>query len=187
MSIIDGIKSHAKTAKWVGVLLVIAGIVCMFSPLATGAAVATLVGLMLAFGGISLLVLAFRAGSFGPGMMVFLIGALTLVAGIYVMAEPRGALVVLSVFLAMYFAVTGIVEVIYAFRAKPVQGWGWLLFGGLVSLLLGIVMWRQMGVSGAWAVGVLVGIRLLLSGFQLLAIGGAAGRVANAVDEAIGG
>ena len=117
-------------------------------------------------------------------MVVFLIGALTAVAGIYMMSEPGVALVTMGVFLAMYFAVTGIVEIIYALRLKPVQGWGWLLFGGIVSLLLGIMMWRQMPFSGAWAIGVLVGIRLLMSGFELLAMGGAAGDVADAMDEA---
>ena len=184
MSIIDGIRSNAKTARWVGIFLVIAGIVSLFAPLAAGAALATMVGLLLAFGGISLLLLAFRAGSFGHGMVVFLIGALTAVAGIYMMSEPGVALVTMGVFLAMYFAVTGIVEIIYALRLKPVQGWGWLLFGGIVSLLLGIMMWRQMPLSGAWAIGVLVGIRLLMSGFELLAMGGAAGDVADAMDEA---
>mgnify|MGYP001826590244 CR=1 FL=1 len=186
MSIIDGIRSNAKTARWVGIFLVIAGIVSLFAPLAAGAALATMVGLLLAFGGISLLLLAFRAGSFGHGMVVFLIGALTAVAGIYMMSEPGVALVTMGVFLAMYFAVTGIVEIIYALRLKPVQGWGWLLFGGIVSLLLGIMMWRQMPLSGAWAIGVLVGIRLLMSGFELLAMGGAAGDVADAMDEAAG-
>jgi uncharacterized membrane protein HdeD (DUF308 family) len=184
MSIVDGIRSNARTARWVGIFLVIAGIVSLFAPLAAGAALATMVGLLLAFGGVSLLLLAFRAGSFGHGMVVFLIGALTAVAGIYMMAEPGVALVTMGVFLAMYFAVTGIIEIIYALRLKPVQGWGWLLFGGVVSLLLGIMMWRQMPFAGAWAIGVLVGIRLLMSGFELLAIGRAGGYVADAVDDA---
>lgn len=186
MSVIDAIRSNARTARWVGIFLVIAGVVSLFAPLAAGAAFATMVGLLLAFGGISLLVLAFRGGSFGHGMMILLVGGLTLVAGVYMMAEPGGALVAMSVFLAMYFAVHGIVEMIYAFRIKPVEGWGWLLFGGIVSLLLGIMMWRQMPLTAAWAIGVLVGIRLLMSGFELMAIGGTAKDVANAVDDAVG-
>ena len=184
MSVVDGIRSNARTARWVGIFLVVAGILSLLAPYAAGEALATMVGLLLAFGGISLLVLAFRAGSFGHGMVVFLVGALTAVAGVYMMAEPASALVTMGVFLAMYFAVTGIVEVIYALRLKPEQGWGWLMFGGVVSLLLGIMMWRQMPFSGAWAIGVLVGIRLLMSGFELLAIGGAAGDVADVVDDA---
>jgi uncharacterized membrane protein HdeD (DUF308 family) len=186
MSVVDGIKSNARTARWVGIFLVIAGIVSLFSPLAAGVTLAMMVGMLLAFGGISLLVLAFRSGSFGHGMMLFLVGALTAVAGIYMMAEPAVGLVTMGVFLAMYFAVAGIVEVIYALRLKPEPGWGWLMVGGIVSLLLGVMMWRQMPFAGAWAIGVLVGVRLLMSGFQLLAIGGAAGRVADAIDDAAG-
>jgi uncharacterized membrane protein HdeD (DUF308 family) len=180
MSLVDGIRSNAKAARWIGIFLVIAGIVSLFSPLAAGIALATMVGLLLAFGGISLLVLAARARSFAHAM----VGALSLVAGVYMMAEPAVALVTMGVFLAMYFAVAGIVEVIYALRLKPEQGWGWLMFGGIVSLLLGIMMWRQMPFAGAWAIGVLVGIRLLMSGAQLLAIGGVAGKVADVLDDA---
>jgi uncharacterized membrane protein HdeD (DUF308 family) len=186
MSIIDGIKSNAKTARWVGVLLIIAGIVAMFAPLGAGLAVVTVIGVLLAFSGFSMLILAFRAGSFGDGMMIFLLGLLAALAGIYMLANPDVALATLTLFLAAYFVVAGIVEVIYAFQVKPVQGWGWLLFAGIVSVLLGIMIWRQFPVSGEWAVGVLVGIRMLMSGFQLMAIGGAVGGVANAMDDAVG-
>ncbi len=184
MSVVDGIKRNARTAKWVGILLVVAGFLALVAPLAAGAAFATMVGLLLAFGGISLLVLAFRAGSFGDGMMIFLLGALTLVAGLYMIAEPGGALIAITVFLAMYFAVSGIVEIIYALRIKPVKGWGWVMFGGVVSLVLGIMMWRQMPLTAAWAIGVLVGVRLLMTGFELMAIGGTGGEVADALDSA---
>ena len=187
MSIIDGIKSNAKTAKWVGLLLVIAGIVSMFAPVGAGLAVVTVIAALLAFAGVSMLVLAFRAGSFGDGMMVFVLGALALLAGIYMLAQPDVALGTLTLFLAAYFVVSGVVEAIYAFQVKPVPGWSWLLFGGIVSLLLGVMIWRQFPLSGEWAVGVLVGVRLLMSGFQLMAIGGAAGAVANAMDDAVGG
>ena len=182
MSVIDGIKKNAKTAKWVGVLLIIAGFLAIIMPLAAGAAFAKMIGVLLAFGGVMQLLLAFRAGSFGPGLMVFVIGALTLVTGLYMISQPGVALATLALFLAAYFIVTGIAEVVSAFQVKPVGGWGWLMFGGIVSVILGIMIWRQWPLSGAWAVGVLVGIRMLMSGFELMAIGGAAGDVANALD-----
>jgi len=187
VSVIEGINKNAKTAKWVGVLLIIAGFLAMFMPLAAGAAFATMIGALLGFGGVALLVLAFRAGSFGHGLMVFVVGALTLVAGVYMMARPGIALATMTLFLAAYFVVAGITEVISAFQVKPVAGWGWLLFGGVVSVLLGTMIWRQWPLSGAWAVGVLVGVRMLMSGFQLTAIGGAATGVADALDDAVGG
>ncbi len=187
MKIIEGVRKNAKTAKWVGVLLIIAGVVSLFAPLAAGISVAMLVGVLLAFSGISQLVLSFRAGSFGEGLLIFVFGALALVAGVYMLAMPGVALASLTLLLAGYFFVSGVFEVIGAFGAKPMQGWGWLLFGGIVSVVLGIMIWRQFPVSGVWAVGVLVGVHLLMNGMTLTAIAGTVGRAAKAVDEAIDG
>lgn len=186
MKIIEGVRKNAKTAKWVGVLLIIAGIVSLIAPLAAGISVALIVGALLAFSGISQLILAFRAGSFGEGLLVFLFGLLGAVVGFYMLAQPGVALASLTLVLAAYFVATGIFEVIGAFGARPMQGWGWLLFGGIVSVVLGIMIWRQFPVSGVWAVGVLVGVHLLMNGMTLTAIAGAVGGAASAVDEALG-
>lgn len=184
MSFIEGIRRNARTAKWVGLLLIVGGVVSLIAPLAVGLSVALLVGVMLVFGGLCQLFLAFRAGSFGPGLLHFLMGALSLIVGLYMLGQPVVALASLTLFLAAYFIVSGVSELVWAFRVKPESGWGWLLFGGVVSLLLGLMIWRQFPLSGAWAVGILVGIRLLMSGFTLTAIGSAVGSVAKAVDEA---
>ena len=183
MSIIDGIKQNAKTAKWVGMFLVLAGIIALFAPLVTGISVVMLVGILLVVAGAAQLLLAFKAGSFGAGVLVFLVGALTLLVGLYMMARPGVALATLTLFLAGYFIIAGISEVFSAFGARPAKGWGWLLFGGIVSVVLGVMIWRQFPVSGAWAVGLLVGVRLLMSGMTLITIGSAAGSVAKSLDD----
>jgi uncharacterized membrane protein HdeD (DUF308 family) len=180
MTMIDTIHENAKTAKWVGVLLIIAGVLTLFVPFAAGISVAMLIGLLLVFGGISQVFLAFRAGAFGPGLLLFLLGALSAITGVYMLARPGVALASLTLFLAGYFIVAGIAEVIGAFGARPRAGWGWLLFSGIVSVLLGIMIWRQFPLSGAWAVGVLTGIRLLMSGMALTAIGSAVGGATEA-------
>jgi len=55
------------------------------------------------------------------------------------------------------------------------------LISGIVSLLLGILIWRQWPLSGVWAVGLLVGINIVLSGWSVIALGTAARRVASEV------
>jgi uncharacterized membrane protein HdeD (DUF308 family) len=52
------------------------------------------------------------------------------------------ALGALTLLLAAYFVATGVVQVIGAFGARPEQGWGWLMFGGVISVLLGLLLWR---------------------------------------------
>jgi uncharacterized membrane protein HdeD (DUF308 family) len=40
----------------------------------------------------------------------------------------------------------------------------WLLLSGVLSLIFAWFMWRQWPLSGAWAIGILVGLDLLLTG-----------------------
>jgi uncharacterized membrane protein HdeD (DUF308 family) len=55
-----------------------------------------------------------------------------------------------------------------SFRFRPARGWLWLLLSGGVSLVLGALLWSQWPMSGLWAVGVLVGLNLMSTGFVLL-------------------
>ena len=172
MTLIDIIQKDAKTAKWIGVLLLISGVLALIAPLAAGVSIAVMTGVLLLFSGAAQLLIVFRAGSFGEGLLLVALAILSLVAGVYMVSQPLSALATLTFFLAGYFIATGVIEAISAFAARPMQGWGWLFFGGIVSIALGIMIWRQFPLSGAWAVGVLVGVRLIMSGSTLIAIGG---------------
>lgn len=172
-SLIEGIKDNAGLTKAIGVCLLILGILSVAAPLAAGASLMFIIGIMLIMGGGAQFVLAFKAGAFGRGLLVFLMGALTLLVGIYMIGQPVAALASITLFLAFYFVVTGIVEIVAAFNVKPAAGWGGLLFNAIVTLLLGVMIWRQFPLSGIWAVGVLFGVKLISSGMALITLGAA--------------
>ena len=98
-------------------------------------------------------------------------GALTAVAGGYMIGQPVSGLAAITIFLAAYFVVTGIFELIGAFQVRGADGWSWMLFNGIITLALGVMIWRQFPLSGAWAVGVLFGAKLIFSGTSLIIIG----------------
>ncbi len=98
-------------------------------------------------------------------LLVLLIGLLTAITGGFMLTQPLEGLGALTLFLAAYFMVTGFLELIAAMQIRPTQGWGWLLFNGVVTLALGLIIWRQFPVSGVWAVGLLFGIKLMMSGW----------------------
>jgi uncharacterized membrane protein HdeD (DUF308 family) len=85
----------------------------------------------------------------------------------------------ITLFLAAYFLVTGIVELVGAFQIRPAEGWGVMLFNGIVTLLLGIMIWRQFPLSGAWAVGILFGVKMILGGWSLIFMGRGVSSVAK--------
>lgn len=180
---LDGIKKNAGVAIAVGVISVIAGFLAIGSPLVAGLSVALLVGVMLLISGFGQLVLVFKAGSLGKGLLTAIVGILTVGVGLLLISRPGVALASLTFFLVLYFLMSGAVEILSAFQLKPAGGWGWTLFGGCVSVLLGVMIWRQFPLSGAWAVGTLVGIRLLFTGWTVIMLGSAARGVVKAIEK----
>jgi len=178
-SLIGIIKRSAGTVIAIGVLTVVLGFLALVAPLAAGLSIAVAVGLLLLIGGLAQLFFAFRAGSFGAGLMVFVLGALKTFAGVMMFFEPVVGLVALTLLLAAYFAVEGVAEILWALQLRPAAGWGWCLGSGIAALLLGVMIWGQFPLSGVWAVGTLVGIKLIFSGTTLLTLGNGARRLAQ--------
>ncbi len=179
--LLGGIKDNAKLAITIGIILIIVGVLAIAAPLAAGVSITIMVGTLLIIGGIGECFLAFQAGAFGRGLLIFIVGALMAVAGFYMVSQPVAGLAAITLFLTAYFIVSGIIEIIAAVQIRPSSGWGWMLFNGIVTLVLGILLWRQFPLSGAWAVGVLFGIKMIFSGWTLVFIGNA---VEGAVNEA---
>jgi uncharacterized membrane protein HdeD (DUF308 family) len=168
------IKRHAGLGIAVGIVAIVAGALALLSPLVAGLSVAIAVAALIVASGVSRLFLAFKMGSFGHGLLVFLIGLLSIVIGGYMLSRPGMALATLTLVLAVYFVVDGVFEIIWAFRLRPIRGWGWALFSGVVALALGIMIWRQFPVSGMWAIGTLAGIHMIFGGSSVASICGAA-------------
>ncbi len=169
--LVDGIKKNASLTVVIGVVTLIAGLLAITSPFVAGVSITILVGAMLAISGVSQCFLAFKAGAFGRGLMVFVVGVLMTIAGVYMMNQPVAGLATLTIILMSYLLVTGALEIIVSFQLKPASGWGLELFNGVVTLLLGIMLWRQFPLSGAWAIGVLFGIKMIFSGWAFIFIG----------------
>ena len=164
----DAAKAGGNKMTLFGVIAIILGILAMLAPVLTGISVIILVGVLVLIGGIVRIVWAFQAGSLGKGLPMFAIGGLTLLCGIVLLAHPLFASGVLTILLALYFVLDGISEIVASVRLRPGAGWGWMLFGGIVSLCLGIIIWRQFPLSGVWAIGILLGIKLFFVGLIML-------------------
>lgn len=173
------IKTHAGVGMAVGILVAIAGVLALVAPLAAGLSVAIAVGVLLLISGVSRMFFAFKMGSFGHGLLMFVIGVMSAVAGGYMLSRPGMALATITIVLAAYFIVDGVFEIIWAFRLRPIKGWGWTLFSGVVALALGIMIWRQFPVSGVWAVGTLAGVHMIFGGSSIASVCGAARRAAK--------
>ncbi len=171
----DAAKSGGTSMTIFGVIAIILGMLSMMMPGITGLSVVTMVGLFVLVAGIVRMIWAFKAGSIGKGLLVFTVGGLTLLCGIALLANPLFAAGVLTIMLAVYFILDGISEIFAGMQQRGQSGSGWLVFGGIVSILLGIMIWAQVPLSGLWAIGILLGIKLFFVGL-IMVMGGSAVR-----------
>jgi len=159
------------SAKLLGVLMIILGILALATPLLAGKSVLMFIGILIAAAGAIRMFWALRAESPGGGIWKFLLGVLTLLAGGAVLAHPMMASGVLTIIMAMYLFADGLIEVIVAFTLEGKPGRGWLFFGGLMSVLLACLLFFQFPVSGVLALGLFLGIKLIFVGMTTVALG----------------
>jgi uncharacterized membrane protein HdeD (DUF308 family) len=170
-----------KGGNWMTALGVIAmglGVLALLAPLETGISLVFLLGGLVTAGGALRMVWAFRAGSFGRGLWLFVIGTLTLLCGLAMLANPLFGSGVLTILLAIYFLCDGVAE-IAAGTGRMGEGGGWLVFSGIVSIALGALIWMQYPLSGALAMAILLGIKLLFVGLTMLTAGAAVRAIAS--------
>jgi uncharacterized membrane protein HdeD (DUF308 family) len=169
-----------KSLGWsiaLSVLMILAGVLAIVVPPAAGIAVTVLMGWLLVFSGVAHFVFAWHTRDTGGFLWEALLGVLYVLAGGYLLLNPIAGLVSLTLVLAIYLFAAGVLELILSFRLRPMPGSGWLLFDGIVTLVLAIMIWRAWPMSTEWAIGILVGISMLFSGISRLLLSLAARRV----------
>jgi uncharacterized membrane protein HdeD (DUF308 family) len=153
-------------------------------PLLTGVAITISIGLILLVTGAAQIVFAFQSDSFGSGALKFGFGVLAGLCGISLVTQPGAGLATITLFLAVWFFIDGVFAIFQGISWRPAPGWGWMLLNGLISIVLGVMIYRQFPSSATWLVGLLVGIRLLLSGWTMIALGSIARAAAKEIDRA---
>jgi uncharacterized membrane protein HdeD (DUF308 family) len=181
------LQTAKKNAGWLvvfGVVEAIAGILAISGPFVAGLAVTVIVGFALLVAGGARLIGAFMADSFGTGALIFVWGLIVSTTGFYFVIRPGIGLETLTLVVAIVLFVDGASRVILSFKLKPVKGWGWMLAGGVMSLVFaGMVGW-EFPASSLWVVGTLVGFSLLSNGFTTITLAGTARNVAGDLQKA---
>jgi uncharacterized membrane protein HdeD (DUF308 family) len=173
-----------KGSGWfiaMAVVFIILGIFAIVEPTVAGLAVTILVGWLLIFGGVAHLVAAFSGGGAGRVIWQVLIGIVFIAGGIYYLMHPLLGLGTLTLILAVIILMAALFELIAFFASRGHAGSGWLLMNALITLFLGGLIWFHWPSSSVWAIGTLVGVNLLMTGFSRLMLGMTARRLASGV------
>jgi uncharacterized membrane protein HdeD (DUF308 family) len=157
--------------KWgwflaLGIVLIVVGFAAIVFPLFSTIAAKIMLGWLFLIGGAVMVLHAFQAPGWQGFLWELLVGILYLVAGGYLAFFPLTGLITLAILLAFLFLVEGIFEIVMAFKVRPHEGWGFLLLSGIAALAVGLMIAMDLPGSATWALGLLVGINLLFSGWS---------------------
>ena len=162
-----------------GIVLVILGIGAIVLPPVAGLAVTVILGWLFLVGGIVGLVATVSSRG-APGFRWSLLsGIVAVAAGLVLLWNPLAGLVTLTYVLVAYFVADGIFVIALAIshRRELVGRWEWMLFNGIIDLVLAAIIVLGLPGTLAWALGLLVGIDLVFGGIALIGIANAARRV----------
>lgn len=150
-----------------GVIIAIIGVLAILAPFAAGVSLSILLGALLVVGA-----LVHVAHSFSGGWKRFFVqGILALiyaVAGISLLANPVIGLTTLTILLAAFLVVDGVLEIVMGFQARGSRGWGALIVSGVCALVIAAIVWVGWPATAAWALGLLFGVNLLISGLSMM-------------------
>jgi len=171
-------RTHGWSAVW-GVLLILFGLLAVALPLATSFGVVLVVGWMLVFSSAAQILHAFQSKGVGHITWKVLVGVLYLGVGIYFLNNPMLGVAALTLAVGFFFLTEGVMDIAAYFKERKVSGSGWILLDGMVTLILGLMIWQHWPASSIWAIGTLVGISMVMTGVTRLMISVAVRRLAG--------
>ena len=165
-------REHWKAFLIEGILLVVLGLAAIIVPPLASLAVTIFVGWMFLISGVAGLALTFWARGV-PGFWWALISAvLAIIAGGVLLAQPVQGVYALTLVIGVYFVAEGVATIMYALehRRELSERWLWLLIAGMFDILISFMIIAGLPGSAEWAIGLLVGINLVFGGASLIGL-----------------
>jgi uncharacterized membrane protein HdeD (DUF308 family) len=154
-----------------GIAQLVLGAVAWFDVVAFTIAGVIFIGALLVVAGVFQIVHAFMDREWGAFALHLLVGILYVIGGFLLMDEPVQGSVVITILVAVALIVGGILRIVIGIRHRHMPGWGLLVAGGVISLLVGAMLYLTLPWSGLWVVGTLIAVELIMHGVSWIQFG----------------
>ena len=167
----EQVQSHWRLLLGIGIGMELVGLFSILVPIVASISVAILAGWILLVGGVVQFGHVLRRQAGWDRVWRLFLAAVTAVAGLSMLVFPLSGTITITFVLVVWFWVSGATKIGGWWRTRGVER-SWVLgLNGLVSVALGVLIWASLPSSAAWAVGLLVGIELILYGMSLITAG----------------
>jgi len=154
-----------------GILFILLGIAALVTPGIFSLSFELIVGFLLVIGGLVQGYRALKQGVHSTGFWLTLLTAiLSVICGAYLLAKPLQGIIALTLIIAVLFFVDGATKIYLFFAAKDANYRGAFLLSGILSLLIGAIIYFGLPGSSFWAIGTLIGVNLIITGITQLTV-----------------
>jgi uncharacterized membrane protein HdeD (DUF308 family) len=166
----DALGAHWQLFLFQGVVMIVLGILAVAVPGTATIAVDIFIGWLLLISGVVGLVAMFSAKNIPAFLWSLITAALSAAAGALLIWKPVEGTLSLTLVLTAYFIVEGVFQIVtsVAYRDVMRSSWSWMLVSGIADLVLAAIIIFGWPRTAAWALGLIVGINLLTSGWAIV-------------------
>ena len=165
------------------ILLIVLGVLAILLPVEFSFGVVMVVAWLLMISGVVQFVHAFQCKGVGSVIWKILIALIYFASGLYLRLNPGLGVAALTLLLIGFFVVQGVIEIFFYLRTRHSGVSGWVLFDGIITLILGLMIWRHWPSAALWVIGVLVGINMIMTGMTRLMLTLAIRRARNLITQ----
>ncbi len=167
-----GLETLSKrVSSWsivLSILLILFGVLAILLPVEMSFGVVVVIAWMLIISGVFQFIHAFRCKGVGSAIWKTLIALVYVGMGVYLRFNLGIGVAALTLLLIGFFVVQGVIDIFVYLTTPKIRGSGWVLFDGVITLILGLFIWRHWPSGSLWVIGTLVGINMLVTGFTRL-------------------
>jgi uncharacterized membrane protein HdeD (DUF308 family) len=154
-----------------GIAQIVLGVIAWFDVIAFTIAGVVFIGAMLVVAGVFQVVHAFMDRDWRAFILDLLVGVLYVIGGFLLMAEPVQGSLVITILVAIALIIGGILRIVMSIQHRHMAGWIMMFVSGLISLLVGVMLYLTLPWSGLWVVGTLIAVELIVHGVSWLQFG----------------
>ncbi len=176
-------RANMKFQTVMGVCAILLGIAAIAAPFATG----MIFSMMLAIGmcalGISGIIWLFKEDKLSTKIWIGLLSLLCIVSAYYMYQMPGATLMFSTWALIAYFTAEAVYTIIYALKNTSQKGWGWTLFYGIVTMVCAGMLFADWPITGIYAIGTFLGVKLVFLGISILSVTSAQDVVVDEIED----
>jgi uncharacterized membrane protein HdeD (DUF308 family) len=161
---LEGLRREWIWFLVLGIGLIILGTLAIGFSFITTVLSIMIFGFLMIAAGVAQLILSFWSPKWSGLFINVLLGLLYVIVGFMLVDDPLSGAVGLTLLLAVFLIVGGAFRIAASLSMRH-YGWGWVLLNGVISLMMGLVIWRNLGKMSLVVIGIFLGVELIFAGW----------------------